>query len=175
MEERVILVDARDVPIGTAGKLEAHQRGVLHRAFSVFVRDDDGRLLLQRRAESKYHSGGLWSNSCCGHPRPGEATADAASRRLFEELGVRAGALREVGQFTYRADLRDGLVEHECDHVLVGRIADRPRPDPAEVAEWRWITDEALRAELAERPEAFTAWLPMVVAAMEAGGVARSD
>lgn len=157
-QERVILVDQHNAVVGEAEKLDAHRAGALHRAFSVFVLDREGRVLLQRRAESKYHSGGLWSNTCCGHPRPGEDTRAAAVRRLEEEMGFRC-ALEPVGTFVYRAQLGE-LVEHEYDHVFVGRFEGNPTPDPAEVAEWRWARLDKLAGDLSERPECYTVWLP---------------
>lgn len=158
MEERVILVDERDHELGSEGKLAAHRSGALHRAFSIFVRDRTGRILLQRRAVGKYHSGGLWSNTCCGHPRPGEPLIDAARRRLREEMGFDC-RLDDVHQFIYRAELDNGLIEHELDHVLVGTFEGTPSPDAAEVAEWRWIEPEVLVADYAQAPERYTAWL----------------
>ena len=158
MNERVILVDERDRPAGEAEKLEVHRQGRLHRAFSVFVLDGSGRVLLQRRATGKYHSGRLWSNTCCGHPRPGEDTLAAAGRRLAEEMGFQC-PLKPAGAFVYRAPLGD-LVEHEYDHVFRGRFDGDPRPDPAEVEAWQWMPLEALEAELAARPEDYTVWLP---------------
>lgn len=156
-DEQVVLVDAADKPIGIAGKLEAHERGELHRAFSVFAVNSAGEILLQRRAAAKYHGGGLWSNSCCGHPRPGEATGAAAQRRLLEELGIEC-ALEPVFAFTYRAVMAGGLTEHEIDHVFLGVLDEDPDPDPAEVGAWRWVTPEAIRAELRTHPDAFTPW-----------------
>jgi len=155
--EHVVLVDEHDAEVGTAEKLAAHRSGVLHRAFSVFVFDESDRLLLQRRATTKYHSAGLWSNTCCGHPRPGEGTSDAAHRRLREELGFTC-PLRHIGSFTYQAALTDGLVEHELDHVFMGRFDGEPIPHPAEVAEWRWIDLKDLGRELANSSQEFTAW-----------------
>jgi len=157
LPDSVVLVDADDRAVGTAGKLDAHRTGVLHRAFSVFVFDAQGALLLQQRAHGKYHSGGLWTNTCCGHPRPGEPTAAAAVRRLREEMGI-ACRLASAGRFLYRADVGPGLVEHELDHVFVGRSDREPRPDPAEVAGWRRVTLTDLRRDLARRPERYTAW-----------------
>jgi isopentenyl-diphosphate delta-isomerase len=156
--ERVILVDERDRQVGEADKLDVHRQGRLHRAFSAFVLDGAGRVLLQRRAAAKYHSGRLWSNTCCGHPRPGEETRAAAERRLAEEMGFQC-PLEAAGAFVYRAQLR-GLVEHEYDHVFRGRFDGDPRPDPAEVEAWRWITREALEAGLAAHPRDYSVWLP---------------
>ena len=125
--------------------------------------DDDGRLLLQRRADSKYHSGGLWSNTCCGHPRPGESVTDAGLRRLNAELGIDDCQLTGVGEFVYFALLDDGLVEHELDHVLIGRWNGKASPDPREVAETRWMDREALLADMNAKPTEYTAWLRWVV------------
>jgi isopentenyl-diphosphate delta-isomerase len=150
-------VDGEDRPLGTAEKVAAHRAGELHRAFSVFVFDSTGRLLLQRRARGKYHSGGRWTNTCCGHPRAQEPVAVAARRRLREEMGF-ACDLGPAGAFTYRADVGQGLVEHEYDHVLVGRYDHDPTPDPREVEAWRWVEPEVLRAELAHAPQRFSVW-----------------
>jgi isopentenyl-diphosphate Delta-isomerase len=155
--EVVVLVDRDDVELGTAPKLEAHRSGELHRAFSVFVLNGRGELLLQRRARGKYHSGGLWSNSCCGHPRPGEDTTDAAHRRLLEEFGI-ACELTRLFSFAYRAELGNGLVEHELDHVLVGFTGAAPEPNPAEIEEWRWMGLEEVRIWMDDEPDAFTPW-----------------
>jgi isopentenyl-diphosphate delta-isomerase len=156
-EERVILVDPHDVPVGTQEKQRAHQEGALHRAFSVFVFDAAGRMLLQRRAAGKYHSGGLWSNACCGHPRPGEETAAAARRRLREEMGVDC-ALEPAFTFLYRAEVGGGLTEHEFDHVFTALCNQQPHPDPEEVDEWRWVAPRELSAEVEAQPERFTFW-----------------
>jgi isopentenyl-diphosphate delta-isomerase len=162
-DELVVLVDERDTAYGVAPKLDAHRDGRLHRAISVVLFDDRGRLLLQRRAEAKYHSGGLWSNTCCGHPRPGESVRDAAERRLSAELGIRGCELTVVSQFVYRAKLTDGLVEHELDHVLVGRWNGRARPNPTEVSETRWVDRAAMFDELGLAPDRFTVWMREVV------------
>jgi isopentenyl-diphosphate Delta-isomerase len=157
--ERVVLVGEDDAPLGAAEKLEAHRRGALHRAFSVFALNGAGELLLQRRAHGKYHSGGLWSNSACGHPRPGEGTAEAARRRLYEELGVTCGALTPAGILRYETVLAD-LVENELDHLLVTEVAGMPSPDPDEVADWRFVAPAELDAWVARRPQDFTVWFP---------------
>jgi isopentenyl-diphosphate Delta-isomerase len=162
-QEQVIRVDSNDVEVGIAGKLDVHIEGLLHRAVSVLVADRSGALLLQRRANGKYHSAGLWTNSCCGHPRPGEDSRVAASRRLHEEMGV-ACELQSAGHFQYRARLANGLVEHELDHVFVGALDGEPSPDPAEVQAWRLVPLDELRRELRETPDRFTAWLPQVLA-----------
>lgn len=162
MEEQVVLVDSRDNERGTMGKLEAHEKGELHRAISVFVFNDQGEFLLQRRAGSKYHSAGLWSNTCCSHPRPGERPHQAALRRLEEEMGIRCD-LRFAFAFLYRAEFDSGLTEHELDHVFVGEFSGEPEPDPLEVAEWRWIAPDDLAAELASSPDRFSAWFPIAL------------
>lgn len=164
--DRVILVDEHDRPIGEAEKLEVHTgEGQRHRAFSVFLVDGDGRQLLQRRALGKYHFGGLWSNACCSHPRPGEDIARAAERRLREELGLSGLALEPVTRFEYKArDPASGLIEHEVDHVLVGRLDHDPTPERAEVEAFRWIRPAELDAELAAEPSAFTPWFPLALA-----------
>lgn len=164
-----MLVDALDREIGTEAKLEAHRSGKLHRAFSVFLFDGGGRLLLQRRALTKYHSAGLWANACCSHPRPGEPVIDAARRRLREELGV-ACALESALAFVYRAPLDNGLVEHEYDHVLVGRFDGTPVPDPNEVAEWRWAAPAELLTDLHEHRERYAAWFPLAFERLQRSG-----
>ena len=165
VQENVILVDANDTEIGSCEKLAAHlYGGQLHRAFSVFVFDDKKRLLLQQRARGKYHFAGLWTNTCCSHPRPDEATLAAAQRRLTEELGFTVG-LTEIGQFLYRADDPvSGLTEHELDHVFVGHFTGAPTPNPTEVMDWRWQAMEQVEAELLVTPERFTPWFPLALA-----------
>ena len=162
MEEQVVLVNEQDEAVGVAEKLHAHVEGVLHRAFSVFVFNDRGELLLQQRHPAKYHSGGLWSNTCCSHPRPGEPVEVAAQRRLQEEMGFVCPVRRLFG-FVYRAEFAEGLVEHEYDHVFVGRFDGRPVPDAAEVADWRWIAPDALRQDVHAHPERYTYWFRLVL------------
>ncbi|MGH9350142.1 MAG: isopentenyl-diphosphate Delta-isomerase [Vicinamibacterales bacterium] len=155
---KLVLVDERDVAVGIADKLQAHHDGLLHRACSVFVFDDSHRLLLQRRADGKYHSGGLWSNTCCGHPLPGEAPIQAAHRRLREEMGFDC-QLRSRGCFVYRADVGNGLIEHEYDHLFVGRFAGVPAPNVDEVSAWRWESVGTVVQELRTRPDDYTKWV----------------
>ena len=148
--------------IGVAPKRTVHLLGLRHRAFSILLRDGAGRVLLQRRAPDKYHSGGLWANSCCGHPRPGEATPDAAVRRLHEELGVRA-ALTKVGTFTYRAVVGKTMIEHEIDHVFVGTAIGEIAPDPNEVSATMWTSLDEVAAGLKKNPHRYAVWLADVV------------
>ena len=163
--ERVVLVDGRDREVGTAPKLQAHVDGVLHRAFSVFVLNAKGEVMLQRRAAGKYHSPGLWTNTCCGHPRPGEPVAAAARRRLREEMGFDCD-LSPAGTFLYRAEVGGGLVEHELDHLFTGRHDADPSPDPAEAGEWRWQLPQDALAEAEAHPERFTPWFPLALRAL---------
>jgi isopentenyl-diphosphate delta-isomerase len=156
--EILILVDRDDREVGTDEKTSVHRSGALHRAFSVFVWDETGRVILQRRARSKYHSGGLWSNTCCGHPRVGESTGEAAHRRLREEMGFDC-PLTERSSFIYRASLDHDLTEHELDHVFSGSFTGVPEPDPAEVEEWRAVAPSEVLADLATQPEKYTVWL----------------
>src|SRR5438270_6566556 len=143
--------------VGVEEKLKAHLSGVLHRAFSIFVFNTAGQLLLQKRSGAKYHSGGLWSNTCCGHPRLGESIKDASRRRLWEEMGFGC-ELRKCFQFIYRAKLDDGLFEHEYDHVLVGKYDGVPYPDRGEVDDWKWGDLMTLRLDMQENPEKYTYW-----------------
>jgi len=158
----VTLVDRDDNVVGAEEKMRAHRDGTLHRAFSVFVFDDQRNLLLQRRAAGKYHSAGLWSNTCCGHPRPGESTANAAARRLPEEMGFSC-ELHHAFQVVYRADLENSLVEHELDRVYVGRFNGVPQPDPREVDGTRWINVHELRSAISEAPDRYTTWLRLLL------------
>ncbi|HEX6977970.1 MAG TPA: isopentenyl-diphosphate Delta-isomerase [Alphaproteobacteria bacterium] len=155
--ECVVLVDAADQPIGVAEKLAVHRANLLHRAVSVLIFDWRGRMLLQRRAFEKYHSGGLWSNACCGHPRPDEDAAAAAHRRLAEELGIVCTLVFRT-RYQYQADLGDGLYENEIVHVFVGRYEGRIVPNPDEVVDVAWADPAALRAETAACPERYSAW-----------------
>jgi isopentenyl-diphosphate Delta-isomerase len=160
--EEVILVDESDNPIGTCEKLAAHENGgQLHRAFSVFIFHPDGRLMLQQRAQDKYHFGGLWTNTCCSHPRPAELTLDAATRRLQEEMGF-VVPLVEKTVFTYRAtDAETGLTEHEIDHVFVGIFDGEPSLNPREVMDWQWVEPANLTQDLQENPARYTPWFPI--------------
>jgi isopentenyl-diphosphate Delta-isomerase len=156
-EEQLILVDESNRATGTAGKTAVHRAGLLHRAFSIFVVDDRGRLVLQQRNFKKYHSGGLWANSCCGHPRPGERTITAAHRRLNEELGVTCAL--SFGFFArYRTGLDNGMHENELVYVYFGRLASEPKPDPAEVADVAYLPCEEIKRRIKRDPNSFAFW-----------------
>ena len=157
MEERVILVDENDRQIGTEEKMQAHREGKLHRAFSIFIFNDEEKMLLQRRALSKYHSGGLWTNACCSHPRENESVEKAAHRRLKEEMGFDT-EMDEVFSFTYFAELDKGLKEHEFDHVIFGNYFGKIEPNPEEVDSFKWISLEELEADVKANPKNYTAW-----------------
>lgn len=156
-EEHVVLVNTLDQHEGTMEKMEAHRAGRLHRAFSVFILNSRGELLLQQRAHHKYHSGGLWTNTCCSHPRMGEDVVDAGKRRLVEEMGMQC-QISKGFDFIYRSELDGGLVEHEFDHVLFGISDVAPVPNPEEVADFRYVEFNALRQEMNADPERFTTW-----------------
>ncbi|WP_316829507.1 isopentenyl-diphosphate Delta-isomerase [Pedobacter aquatilis] len=158
MIEQVVLVDKNDVPIGEMEKLEAHEKGLLHRAFSVFIFNTSGELLLQQRAKNKYHSGGLWTNTCCSHQRSGESNEDAAERRLAEEMGMRCD-LTYGFNFTYKAEFADGLIEHELDHVFFGISDELPVINPLEVESYKYMNLETLRNDIQQNPGVYTQWL----------------
>ena len=161
MEEQVILVNEKDEPIGLMGKMEAHEKGLLHRAFSVFVFNSKQEVLLQQRAACKYHSPNLWTNTCCSHPRVGETNQQAGERRLQEEMGLQV-PLREVFSFIYKAPFDNGLTEHEYDHVLVGYSDAQPQINPEEVASWKWLSLEAIKEDILQAPERYTAWFKII-------------
>lgn len=152
-----MIVNASGGAIGTMDKMAAHRSGTLHRAFSVFIFNSKGQLLLQQRALDKYHSGGLWTNTCCSHPRLGERTSDAAYRRLREEMGMEC-ELTELFQFSYRHEFENGLIENEYDHVFMGISDELPLPNPDEVGDFRYIDTDLLLFELLEQPNKYTPW-----------------
>lgn len=162
IENQLILVNEKDEIVGVGEKLETHREGLLHRAFSIFIFNSHRELLLQRRAPDKYHSGGLWSNTCCGHPRPGGQVIVDAQLRLKVEMGVDC-QLDELGSFIYRADVGNGLVEHEFDHLLIGHSELDPNPNPEEAIGWRRVPLTTLRREIRDRPEDFTSWLRIII------------
>jgi isopentenyl-diphosphate delta-isomerase len=160
--EYVVLVNDNDMPLGTMEKMEAHERGKLHRAFSVFIFNKKGEMLLQRRADEKYHSPGLWTNAACSHPRPGEDVSDAARRRLKEEMGLECD-LKEIFSFKYKANVGDGMIEHEYDHVLTGTCDDEPSPDPEEVSDWKYMNMKDLLDDIKKNPKQYTEWFKIAV------------
>ena len=157
MKQEVILVDNKDRQTGTMEKMEAHRTGKLHRAFSIFIFDENGKMLLQQRAMNKYHSGGLWTNACCSHPSPGESIEVAALRRLKEEMGFET-ALSPMFHFTYEARFDNGLTENEYDHVLYGKYAGEIFPNNDEVMNYEYKAIEEIKSELKKHPEKYTAW-----------------
>ncbi len=161
--EFVILVDEQDREVGEAEKMQTHKFGLLHRAFSVLIYNTKGEMLLQQRAETKYHSGGLWSNACCGHPRPGEKIEDAARRRLKEELGFNC-SLKFSFKFIYKASFENSLKEHELDHVFTGIYDSEVLPDKNEVQAYRWVTMENLKNEIIENHSSFSVWFQKIIA-----------
>ena len=161
IEELVILVDSNDNQIGLMPKMEAHEKGLLHRAFSVFVFNSTNELLLQQRALDKYHSPGLWTNTCCSHQREGENNIAAGKRRLQEEMGFSTD-LKEVISFVYKAPFDNGLTEHEYDHVLIGNYNKSPEPNPDEVADWKWMPLEKVAEDIQKHPEQYTAWFQII-------------
>jgi len=160
-EEKVILVNEKDEPIGLMPKMEAHEKGLLHRAFSVFVFNDKNELMLQQRALSKYHSPGLWTNTCCSHQREGESNIEAGKRRLQEEMGF-TNDLKDTMAFIYKAPFDNGLTEHEFDHILVGNFNDLPDLNPQEVSAWKWMKLEEVQKDIKNHPESYTEWFKII-------------
>ena len=162
INDLVILVDEKDQPIGDMDKLEVHQKGLLHRAFSTFIFNDNRQLLLQRRAKEKYHSADLWTNTCCSHPRPGESTLEAAKHRLKEEMGIETG-LEKKFDFIYQARLDNDLIEYEFDHVYTGHYNDQPLLNLEEASDYKWISIHELKSEIDRYPEKYTEWLKIAI------------
>ncbi|PHR68880.1 MAG: isopentenyl-diphosphate delta-isomerase [Lutibacter sp.] len=160
-EEHVILVDKNDKQIGLMPKMEAHEKALLHRAFSVFVFNDDGELMLQQRAAEKYHSPLLWTNTCCSHQRDGETSLEAGKRRLQEEMGFECD-LKEVFSFIYQAPFDNGLTEHELDHVMVGHFNDNPKVNKEEVQDFKWMTLQEVKVDMEFNPDNYTAWFQII-------------
>ncbi len=157
----VILVNKKGKEIGKEEKLKAHQEGILHRAFSVFIFNKKGELLLQKRAQPKYHSAGLWSNACCSHPRPALDLKEEAKKRLKEEMGIEAD-LKEKFSFIYKAKVGE-MEEHEFDYVFIGKFDGKPKPDQNEVSDWKWINKDDLQRDIKENPEKYTPWLKIIL------------
>jgi isopentenyl-diphosphate delta-isomerase len=160
-EENVILVNQKDEQIGLMPKLEAHEKAVLHRAFSVFILNSKNEIMLQQRAHHKYHSPLLWTNTCCSHQREGETNIQAGSRRLFEEMGFETG-LKELFHFIYKAPFDNGLTEHELDHVMIGYYEDEPKINSEEVENWKWMCIEHVRSDMQLHPEIYTVWFKII-------------
>jgi isopentenyl-diphosphate delta-isomerase len=162
IEEKVILVDENDNQIGTEEKIKAHQEGKLHRCFSIVVFNSKKELLIQKRTEDKYHSSGLWTNTCCSHPIPGEDTKEAAHRRLKQEMGFDCD-LKESFTFIYKRKFNNGLTEHEYDHVFIGEFEGSPNPNPEEVSDWKWITRKELENDIQKNPNNYTYWFKILI------------
>jgi len=160
-EEQVVLVNEKDEKIGLMPKQEAHEKGLLHRAFSVFIFNNKNELMLQQRALHKYHSPGLWTNTCCSHQRDGETSVDAGKRRLFEEMGFTTH-LKETTSFIYKAPFDNGLTEHELDHILIGHFEGIPQINHEEVAAWKWMDLEEVKSDIQNNPEIYTAWFKII-------------
>jgi isopentenyl-diphosphate delta-isomerase len=160
-EEKVILVNEKDEQIGLMPKLEAHEKAVLHRAFSVFVLNKNKEIMLQQRAASKYHSPLLWTNTCCSHQRNGETNLVAGARRLQEEMGFETN-LKELFHFIYKAPFDNGLTEHELDHVMIGYYNDEPIINPEEVENWKWMSIEAIKNDMLVNPNEYTIWFKII-------------
>ncbi len=160
-QEKVILVNEKDEQIGLMEKIEAHEKALLHRAFSVFVFNEKNELMIQQRAHSKYHSPGLWTNTCCSHQREGESNIEAGKRRLMEEMGFSTD-LKDTISFIYKAPFDNGLTEHEFDHILVGNFEEEPKPNPDEVADWKWMTLDDLKVDMSKNPEIYTEWFKII-------------
>ncbi len=160
-EEYVILVDTNDAKVGLMPKLEAHEKALLHRAFSVFIMNSKGQTMLQQRAADKYHSPLLWTNTCCSHQRDGESNIEAGKRRLQEERGFVA-ELQELCSFIYKAPFDNGLTEHEFDHVMIGQFEGSPKINPEEVADWKWMYPSDIKKDIENNPESYTAWFKII-------------
>ena len=161
IEENVILVNENDEPIGLMPKLEAHQKAVLHRAFSVFVLNDKNEVMLQQRAHHKYHSPLLWTNTCCSHQREGENNIEAGTRRLFEEMGFKT-ELKALFHFIYKAPFDNGLTEHELDHVMIGYANEDPKINTDEVENWKWMSIDDIKNDMKINPSIYTIWFKII-------------
>lgn len=160
-EELVILVNEKDEQIGVMEKIEAHEKALLHRAFSVFILNDKNEVMLQQRASEKYHSPLLWTNTCCSHQRAGETNIEAGTRRLMEEMGFEV-PLKDVFSFIYKAPFDNGLTEHELDHVMIGYYDGEPQINLDEVEAWKWMSIEDIKTDMENHPEVYTAWFKII-------------
>ena len=161
MEENVILVDKNDTQIGLMSKLDAHKKGILHRAFSVFVLNNNNEIMLQKRAYNKYHSAGLWTNTCCSHQREGENSIEAGKRRLLEEMGFET-ELKIITSFIYKVEFENGLTEHELDYLLIGKYLKSPVINKQEVADWKWMKVELIADDIKLNPNNYTSWFKII-------------
>lgn len=161
MEEKVIIVDKNDNQIGLMPKLDAHKKGILHRAFSVFVLNNNNEIMLQKRAYNKYHSGGLWTNTCCSHQREGENSIEAGKRRLLEEMGFET-ELKIITSFIYKVEFENGLTEHELDYLLIGKFLKSPVINKQEVADWKWMKIELITDDIKLNPNNYTSWFKII-------------
>jgi isopentenyl-diphosphate delta-isomerase len=161
--KNVVLVDENDHVLGTMEKLQAHQQGRLHRAFSVIIFNDNDEMLIHKRASDKYHCGGLWTNACCSHPRLNEAVKDAALRRMQEEMGFTT-SIEYIGQFIYKTEFENGLIEHELDHLFMGKFNGEPKPNPEEVEDFKYIGIDELKLDIEKAPQNYTVWFKKIVA-----------
>lgn len=164
--EHVILVDEQDNIMGTMEKIEVHQKGILHRAFSILLFNSQGEILLQKRATTKYHSGGLWTNTCCSHPLPGESMQQATSRKLEQEMGINV-PLKFEYKFLYRTNLGENLTEHELDHVYTGVFNGVPIINPEEVEDWKFVDIKSLRTNMFQNPDDYTVWFRIIMERLE--------
>lgn len=169
--ENVILVDDQDNAIGTMEKMEAHRKGILHRAFSILIFNSKGEVLLQKRSKNKYHSGGLWTNACCSHPMPGESILEATRKRLKHEMGIELQP-QFTYKFVYHIQLDKELIEHEYDHVYIGIFDGTPVVNTEEVEDWKFISVQTLRHELKQHPESYTEWFKLIMNHAELKGIA---
>lgn len=160
--EEVVLVNEKDEVLGTMEKIKAHREGLLHRAFSVIIFNEKGEMLIHKRAAGKYHCGGLWTNACCSHPRLNEEPIDAAKRRLIEEMGFTCD-LRYIDSFIYKVTFDNGLTEHEFDHLFMGNYNDTPAPNPDEVEEWKYVSMENIKKDVASNPKMYTFWFRDII------------
>ena len=161
MEENVILVDKNDTQIGLMSKLDAHKKGILHRAFSVFVLNNNNEIMLQKSAYNKYHSAGLWTNTCCSHQREGENSIEAGKRRLLEEMGFET-ELKIITSFIYKVEFENGLTEHELDYLLIGKYLKSPVINKQEVADWKWMKIELIVDDIKLNPNNYTSWFKII-------------
>lgn len=160
--EKLILVDTEDREIGQMEKMEGHRRGALHRAFSVLIYNSKGQMLIQKRATSKYHSGGLWSNACCSHPKPDETMEEAVERRLREELNIKLKP-RFSHKFIYKVSFPNNLIEHEYDHVYIGTYDGEPKANKEEIADWKYISIEELKKDIKKNPDQYSHWFKIIL------------